>query len=214
MKQLTPIVKYALILIAGLVLGALLFNKCNGAEQQPTEVTAELKKQYEGLQSEYINLQNRNTSIGFELKKVKAELITSKEDQKKALINYGKTYTKGRDVIIHNPKNDSIHLAAYDSLNAECVRTQLQDQKVIDQWSYLSGVMQTKINNQDSTLTNRNAVIALDKISIAVTRDSLISAKKEIKSGKKKVVKSFFIGVGVGVALKEAVDVGIKLFGK
>lgn len=215
MKQMKPIFKYVLILIAGLALGALLFSQCgSGGKQQQTEVGAELKKQYEGLQIEYIKLQGNNEKINHELK---LQVIKTAEANDKAAVEHGKyiaAYKTGRGAIINNPNNDSLHLAAYDTLNANCERVQARDKNVIDQCNYLTGIMQTKLNNQDSTITNRNGVIALDKIAIAATRDSLATAKTEIKAGKKKVVKAFFIGVGVGAAAREAVNVGIKLFGK
>lgn len=71
--------------------------------------------------------------------------------------------------------------------------------------------MQSKINNLDSTVNNRNAVIALDKISIAATRDTLSNVRK---TARKRVIKSFFIGVGVGAAAREAVNVAVKLADK
>jgi uncharacterized membrane-anchored protein YhcB (DUF1043 family) len=213
-KQMKPIVKYALILIAGLVLGALLFSQCNGSQQKQSEVGTELKKQYEGLQNEYLKLQGHNEKINNELK---LQFIKTEEANNKAAVEHKKyvaAYTKGRGDIINNPNNDSLHLAAYDTLNANCERVQARDKNVLDQCNYLTGIMQKKINNQDSTITNRNGVISLDKIAIASTRDSLATAKSEIRGNKKKVVKAFFIGVGVGAAAREAVNVGIKLFGK
>jgi len=198
------------MLILGIGLGAILFTHCEGRQQSQTALGAELKKQYEGLQSEYIKLQGHTEKINNELKLKFVELadVNNKIDAEHK--KYVAAYAKGRNVIIDNPNNDSLHLAAYDSLNANCERVQAYNDKVFDQYGELVNMMQDKVNNQDSIITNRNKVISLDKISIASTRDSLATAKLEIKGNRKKVVKSFFIGVGVGAAAREAVGAAIK----
>lgn len=203
--------KYKLLIffLCGALL-AMFIVHCNG-NKSVSETGIELKKQYDSLQNEYIQLKNSNVKIDFELKKSQAALVSSNEEKKQIVINYAKTYVKGRGIINNNPCNDSLHLASYDTLNANCERVQAYNDKILDQYRYIVNLMQSKINNLDSTVNNRNAVIALDKISIAATRDTLSNVRK---TARKRVIKSFFIGVGVGAAAREAVNVAVKLADK
>lgn len=192
--------------IIGISLGSILFLHCEGKKNSNTG--NELQEKYNNLELQYISLQNAKAKIDYKLKEAEAKLISVKEDHKKELIAYGKTYAKGRDIIVNNPCKDSLHLAAYDSLNASCERVHARDSEVINQSNFLTGIMQEKINNLDSTVNNRNSVIKLDKITIAATRDTLSQVRK---TSKKKVVKAFFIGVGVGAAAREAAGIIVKI---
>lgn len=200
-KKTTQLIYNLVMFIIGISLGSILFLHCEGKKNSNTG--NELQEKYNNLELQYISLQNAKAKIDYKLKAAEAKLISVKEDHKKELIAYGKTYAKGRDIIINNPCKDSLHLAAYDSLNASCQRTQASADIVQKQSNWLIGEMQVKINNLDSTVNNRNYVISLDKITISATRDTL---SNERKINKRKPIKAFFIGFGAGVAAKTTID--------
>lgn len=197
------------MIVVGVVLSALLFSHCgdDNKQQSKTVLGTELKRQYYGLQTEYIRLKKYNDKINKELELKFIELSVANNKVVVEHKKYISAYHKGRGDMIANPNNDSLHLAAYDSLNANCERVQDYNDNRFDKYEELVNTMQRKVKNQDSTITNRDNVIALDKISIALTRDSL---QKATKTNRKRVIKAFLIGVGVGVAAREAVGVAIK----
>lgn len=201
-------ITYSLILfIIGVVLGVLVFTKCQGNNHKSNAAVV-LEAQYKGLQTEFVNLVKTNKVIDIKLNKAIAELVVAKEEKNKMALKYARGYKEGRISIINNPCNDSLHLAAYDSLNANCVALQAKGDKALSKSDSVNSVLQTKVANKDSTLANREGVIKLCAISIALTRDSL---KTAIKTGNKKALKWFFIGTGVGAAATTAAGAAVIL---
>lgn len=207
-SRLTKIIYNAAMFIIGIVLAALFFTCCDGenmtGKKTESALGAELKKQYEGLQSEYIKLQGHNEKINNELKIKFIELSDANNKVDIEHKKYVSAYNKGRNLITSNPCNDSLHLAVYDTLNSRCNSLHSKDSTAFRQAMTLFGMAQTKTKTQDSIITNRNDVIKLDALSIALYRDSLSTAKINLKDankkGNRKAIKAFFVGAGVGAA--------------
>lgn len=198
-------ITYSLILfIIGVVLGVLVFTKCQGNNHKSNAAVV-LEAQYKGLQTEFINLVKSKKEVDLFAAKKAAELEEAKAEKQKAIIKYVKVYEKGRGTI---EAHDSVCFSAYDTLNAECLRLEASNKKVIARGDSVAASLNKKVAVRDSIIGNREGVIKLDAIAVALTRDSL---KTAIKTGNKKALKWFFIGTGVGAAATTAAGAAVIL---